>query len=423
MFVDYAKITIKAGNGGNGAVHFLRDKHHIAGGPDGGNGGVGGSVYFVADTNQSNLVNFYYTKKYTANNGADGGGTNCNGKKGEDLIIKVPKGTVIKDEATGNVVADIMDTEKPVRILRGGKGGRGNAFFATPTRQTPAFSETGEECKEYKVVLELKVIADVGLVGLPNAGKSSLLAGISNANPKIANYHFTTLEPNLGVVKYYDNSFVVADIPGLIEGASQGAGLGHDFLRHIERTRMLVHVVDISGIEGNNPLDAFELINNELKMYNENLSKKPMIVALNKTDLLTDDNIHYLREFMDKYGKDFTIMKISAITTDGIKELIDEVYKVLKDLPKESLYDDANFVLDERDTTSLEIVKINQGVYEVKGGMIDELVRGIVLDDMQSFAYFQKRLEADGILDKLREAGAEDGDEVRIKDIVFNILE
>lgn len=423
MFVDYAKITIKAGNGGNGSVHFLRDKHHIAGGPDGGNGGEGGSVYFIADTNQTNLVNFYYKRKYVAENGGNGGGTNCNGKKGENLIIKVPKGTVIKDMATGNVVADITDTEKPVIVLRGGKGGRGNAFFATPTRQTPAFSETGEECKEFKVILELKVIADVGLVGLPNAGKSSLLAGISNANPKVANYHFTTLEPNLGVVKYYDSSFVVADIPGLIEGASQGAGLGYDFLRHIERTRMLVHVVDISGLEGNNPLESFEMINNELASYSEKLAQKPMIVALNKTDLLFDENIHYLNEFIQKYGDKFKIVKISAVTTDGVKDLIDEVYKMLKDLPKVTLYDDANYILDERDTTSVNIDIDEYGTYVISGGKIDDMVRGIVLDDMQSFAYFQKRLESDGIMDKLREAGAKDGDEVRIKDITFTMID
>lgn len=423
MFVDKITITIKAGNGGNGSVHFLRDKHHMAGGPDGGNGGVGGSVYFVADTNQSNLVNFYYKRKYVAENGGNGDGKNCNGKKGENLVIKVPKGTVIKDAETGNVVADIMDTEKPVLVLRGGRGGRGNAFFATPTRQTPAFSETGEECKEYKVVLELKVIADVGLVGLPNAGKSSLLSGISNANPKVANYHFTTLEPNLGVVKYYDNSFVVADIPGLIEGASQGAGLGHDFLRHIERTRMLVHVVDISGIEGNSPLEAFETINNELASYSEKLASKPMIVALNKTDLLNDDNIHYLNEFMNKYADKYTILKISAITTDGVKELIDAIYDVLKDLPKVDLYDDANFVLDERDTTSINIEIDDDGTFVLSGGKIDDMIRGIVLDDMQSFAYFQKRLENDGIMEMLRDAGAKDGDEVRIKDIVFTMID
>lgn len=253
MFVDVAKIYIKAGNGGNGSTHFLRDAHHIAGGPDGGNGGRGGHIYFIADESMNNLVDFYYKKKYYAQDGEKGSGKNCNGKIGEDLIIKVPRGTVIKDFATGKVVADIVDTETPVLVLKGGRGGRGNAFFATSTRQTPNFSETGEIVKDYKVTLELKVIADVGLVGLPNVGKSTLLSGVSNANPKIANYHFTTLNPNLGVVKYYEHSFIVADIPGLIEGASEGAGLGIEFLRHIERTRMLVHVVDISGSEGTDP--------------------------------------------------------------------------------------------------------------------------------------------------------------------------
>lgn len=423
MFVDYAKITIKAGNGGNGSVHFLRDKFHIAGGPDGGNGGPGGSIYFIADKNQSNLVNFYYKRKYVAQDGGNGDGTNCNGKKGEDLIIKVPQGTVIKDMETGNVVADIVDTENPKLVLRGGKGGRGNAFFATPTRQSPAFSETGEECKEFKVVLELKIIADVGLVGLPNAGKSSLLASISNANPKIANYHFTTLEPNLGVVKYYDESFVVADIPGLIEGASSGAGLGHDFLRHIERTRMLIHVVDISGFEGDDPLKSFGIINNELKTYSEKLAETPMLVALNKTDLLFDENMHYLQDFKDKYGKLYEIVEISAISNKGIQELIDKTAKELRKLPKPNFEDYEGYVLDERDTTSVSVDIDENGVYVVSGGKIDELVRGIVLDDMQSFAYFQKRLENDGIIELLHEAGAKDGDEVRIKDITFTMVD
>lgn len=422
MFVDVVNIKIKAGNGGDGSTHFLRDKHHVAGGPDGGNGGKGGDVYFVADNEQTSLLNFYYKKKYRAEDGGKGDGQNCNGKTGEDLIIKVPKGTIIKDIETKNIVADIVDTEKPVKVLKGGRGGRGNSFFATSTRQTPTFSETGELVKEYNVQLELKIIADVGLVGMPNVGKSTLLSSITNATPKIANYHFTTLEPNLGVVQYYEKAFVVADIPGLIEGASQGVGLGHDFLRHIERTKMLVHVVDISGFEGTNPIDAFETINKELEVYSTKLANKPMIVALNKCDLIDEESENY-RAFMEKFGKKYIICKISAVTHYGIKEFLDSVFKMLKEIPTDEETVDIGYELDKRDFVSVNVRRDIDGVFVVEGGKIDQMVRGIVLDDMQSFAYFQKRLRNDGILDMLKEAGAKDGDEVRIKDITFNYVE
>ena len=419
MFVDYAKITIKAGNGGDGSAHFLRDAHHVAGGPDGGNGGKGGDVYFVADPQVSNLVDFYYTRKYVAGNGGNGGGQNCNGKRGEDIFIKVPKGTVVKDEK-GNVIADIMGTE-PVKVLRGGKGGRGNTFYATATRQTPNFAQTGEIVKTYQVILELKIIADVGLVGLPNVGKSTILSCVSNAKPKIANYHFTTLNPNLGVVKYKEKSFVVADIPGLIEGASDGAGLGHKFLRHIERTRMLVHVVDISGIEGTDPVESFNLINEELKKYSEKLASKKMIIALNKCDLLPPDSTA-IEDFKSQFP-DYTVVTLSAATMRGTEDLIREILKVLNTLPVEIAIEEGGYILDERDVTSINVEVNEDGVYVVSGGKIDDLVRGIVLTDTQSFAYFQKRLKKDGIMDKIKEAGAKEGDDVMINNIMFTIVE
>ena len=422
MFVDVAKIYIKAGNGGNGSTHFLRDAHHIAGGPDGGNGGRGGHIYFVADNSMNNLVDFYYKKKYYAQDGEKGSGKNCNGKIGEDLIIKVPRGTVIKDCATGKVVADIIDTEVPVLVLKGGRGGRGNAFFATSTRQTPNFSETGEIVKDYKVTLELKVIADVGLVGLPNVGKSTILMGVSNATPKIANYHFTTLNPNLGVVKYYEHSFIVADIPGLIEGASEGAGLGITFLRHIERTRMLVHVIDISASEGNDPYESFVKINNELANYSSMLSEKKQIIALNKCDLLEDES--KIEEFKAKVGPNYPIVTLSAATTSGLDNLIKTIFENLKDIPPVSAVEiDEDFELDKRDYTSINVTRDDDGTFIVSGGKIDELVRCVVLSDTQSFAYFQKRLKNDGIIDMLKEKGAQEGDQIKIKDIIFEMVD
>lgn len=424
MFVDYVNIKIKAGNGGDGSTHFLRDKFHISGGPDGGNGGRGGNIYFIGDKNQSNLVNFYYKRKYVAENGLNGGGNTSNGKQGEDVYIKVPIGTVVRDKVSNNVIAEIVDTQNPVLVLRGGKGGRGNAFFATSTRQTPNFSETGEIVKEYDVILELKIIADVGLVGLPNVGKSTILSTVSNARPKIANYHFTTLEPNLGVVQCYGKSFVVADIPGLIEGASEGAGLGHEFLRHIERTRMLVHVVDISGIEGTNPIQAFETINNELKMYSEILASKPMIIALNKIDLINDENRHYLQDFYAKYEKDYKIVELSATTKEGVDDLIKLIYSELEKLPApEYISGSTGVLLDAKDDKTIKITIDETGAFVVEGGKIDNLVRGIVLNDTQSFAYFQKRLKSDGIIDEMKKMGLKDGDEVKIKTISFVYVE
>lgn len=422
MFVDVAQIYIKAGDGGNGSTHFLRDAHHMAGGPDGGNGGRGGHIYFVADENINNLVDFYYKKKHYAGDGDKGSGKNCNGKIGEDLIIKVPRGTVIKDCQTGNVVADIIDKDNPVLVLKGGKGGRGNAFFASSTRQTPNFSETGEIVKDYKVTLELKVIADVGLVGFPNVGKSTILFGISNATPKIANYHFTTLNPNLGVAKYYNNNFVVADIPGLIEGASEGLGLGIEFLRHIERTRMLVHVIDISGSEGTDAYESFIIINKELAKYSERLAEKKQVIALNKCDLLENDD--KINEFKKKINYAYPVVEISAATTKGLDKLLAAIYETLKDIPVPApVSNDELFELDSRDYTSIEVSRDANGAFLVSGGKIDELIRGVVLSDSQSFAYFQKRLKNDGVIDMLKNQGAKEGDTVRIKDITFEMVD
>ncbi len=424
MFVDYVNIRIKAGNGGDGSTHFLRDKFHISGGPDGGNGGRGGNIYFIGDKEQTSLVNFYYKRKYVAENGAKGGGNTSNGKQGEDVIIKVPVGTVVKDKVTKALIAEIVDTKNPILVLKGGRGGRGNAFFVSSTRQTPNFSETGEEVKEYEVTLELKVIADVGLVGFPNVGKSTILSTISNARPKIANYHFTTLEPNLGVAQYYSKSFVVADIPGLIEGASDGAGLGHEFLRHIERTRMLVHVVDISGIEGTNPIEAFEQINLELSKYSEILSNKPMIVALNKIDLINEENEHYLTEFLEKYKDKYSITKVSGATQSGIKELLGEIVKMLDTIPlPEYVSGSTGLLLEDKDKDKIIVEKSEDGAFVVSGGKIDSIARCIVLNDAQSFAYFQKRLRQDGIIDMLKEQGLKNGDEVRIKNMSFEYME
>lgn len=424
MFVDYVTIKIKAGCGGDGKVHFLRDKFHIAGGPDGGNGGRGGHIYFIGDKEQTNLSNFYYKRKYEAENGSMGGPNTSNGKQGQDLIIKVPVGTVIKDKKNNKVVAEIVDDVNPILVLKGGKGGRGNAFFANSTRQTPNFCEVGEETNLFDVILELKIIADVGLVGLPNVGKSTILSVVSNAKPKIANYHFTTLEPNLGVVQCYDQSFVVADIPGLIEGASEGAGLGHEFLRHIERTRMLVHVVDISGIEGIDPIKAFTQINTELLKYSQVLANKPMIVALNKIDLINEDNASNVDEFMQAFGDKYTIVKLSAVTKNGVDLLVNEIIKKLKDIPKEeNISNTSGYILDKKDVNEIIITINENGAFVVEGAKIDNLVRGISLTDAQSFAYFQKRLRQDGVIDRLKEMGMKEGDEVIIKNFSFEYFE
>ena len=422
MYLDKATISIKAGNGGDGVVSFHREKYVANGGPDGGDGGNGGSIIFVASNAVNTLNNFMYEKKFYAKNGENGSGKLCFGKKGEDLRITVPCGTVIKDAETGEVLADMYEDGFEYVCLKGGRGGKGNAFFKSPTRQAPHFSQLGEQTKKYDVTLELKTIADVALVGMPNVGKSTLLSVISNAKPKIANYEFTTLYPNLGVVKYYDNTFVVADIPGLIEGASEGAGLGHEFLAHIERTRLLVHVIDCSGYYGNIPSEDFKLINNELKLYSQYLSTLPQIVVFTKTDLI-DDLDERIDEFRKKTKFKGEIIGISSVTHENVNTLIKAMYEKLQTLPKPNPIKVEKKELHVEDITSLNIEKVDAHTYRVSGGYIQNLQRGIVFTDTASNGYFQYRLEKDGVIDKIRQAGAKEGDTICMGNLEFELVD
>lgn len=419
MFVDRVRIYIKAGNGGAGCTSFYTEKYVSNGGPDGGDGGTGGDIIFEADERMTSLLDFKYESHFRASDGERGSGRYCNGKNGKELVIKVPRGTVITDSQTGGTIADLFCDGDRITVLRGGRGGKGNARFKSSRRQAPHFSQLGEQTEEKCVVLELKTIADVGLVGYPNVGKSTLLSVISAAKPKIANYHFTTLSPNLGSVRYYDHGFVVADIPGLIEGASKGAGLGTDFLRHVERTRLIVHVVDISGSEGRDPVEDFRNINRELKDFSEELAHRPQIVALNKAELLPDDRA--ITEFKKKVK--LPCIPISAVSRKGLDELITCIWDTLKDIPPVAPLEFEPYVYPERDTTGFYIRRDDDGAYEVCGGMIEELARGVVLDSYDSFAYFQKRLRDDGVIKVLRKAGAGEGDTVRILDIEFEFVE
>lgn len=420
MFFDVATIYVKAGNGGDGVVSFRREKFVMAGGPDGGDGGKGGNIVFVADAGLNTLIDFKYQRHFRAENGANGSGQNCFGKGGDDLIIKVPVGTVIKDKETGTVVADMVVDGESLVLLKGGRGGKGNAKFATPQRRTPSFSQQGIKTKEHTLILELKTIADVGLVGFPNVGKSTLLSVLTSARPKIANYHFTTLSPNLGVVKFYDDSIVIADIPGLIEGASEGIGLGHNFLRHIERVRLIVHIVDISGSEGRNPYDDYLKINDELDNYSIKLSGLKQIIVANKCDMLTDESV--FEDFEKKVNQ--KVFKISAITQKGLKELLHEIYTKLKDIPKtEPITVDEDFEFEKIDYNSYEIIKEDENTFTIIGGFIDMLVKNVVISDPDSFRYFQKRLTDRGIIEDLRNNGAKDGDTIIVSDIEFEFLD
>lgn len=422
MFLDKVTISVKAGNGGDGVVSFHREKFVQAGGPDGGDGGNGGNIVFLADRGLNTLIDFKFKKHFRAEDGSAGAGKNCSGKSGQDLVIKVPVGTVIKDAETGSVVADfVKDGQKKV-LLRGGRGGKGNARFATPTRRTPSFSQRGNKTEEHKIILELKTIADVGLVGFPNVGKSTLLSVLTSAKPKIANYHFTTLSPNLGVVKYYDNSFVIADIPGLIEGAAEGAGLGHDFLRHIERVRLIVHVVDISGVEDRDPVSDFEKINAELDAYSIKLAGLKQIVVANKCDLLGDLADEAVDDFEKRTG--IRPLKMSAIMQDGIKVLLDEIWNTLKDIPESEPFEvDEDFQFEIVDNQSYEIDRMDDGTFVVSGGFIDMLSKNVVISDVDSNRYFQKKLIERGIIDDLRRRGAKEGDTVEIGDIEFEFVD
>ena len=417
MFTDYVKIIAKAGNGGDGAVSFRREKYVAAGGPDGGDGGKGGNVYMEVDPDRNTLIDFRYQKKFKAENGKNGEGANRYGKSGNDLIIKVPLGTIVKDAETGKVLADLSELGQKELILSGGRGGKGNSHFATSTRQAPRFSQEGEKGEEKELILELKLLADVGLLGFPNVGKSTLLSVVTDATPKIADYHFTTLEPNLGVVKgEYGDSFVIADIPGIIEGASQGVGLGIQFLRHIERTRLLLHVIDVSGAEGRNPVKDFEIINEELKKYSEKLSKRKQIIVANKIDSMQDTKLYEELEKMAK-EKGLEIYKISAATGQGVKELMARVLEVLKNLPKENLIEiekeEKIYTLQEDEEIS---VKKENDIYIVSGTAVEKLMRTINLEDNESLHYFHRRLNEMGINEKLKELGIKDGDLVQISD-------
>ena len=416
MFTDYAKIIIKSGDGGNGAVSFRREKYVAAGGPDGGDGGRGGSIYFIVDSDSNTLVDFRFKKKFKAENGKNGEGARRYGKSGEDLYVKVPIGTLIKDAETGKIIADLSHKGQKELILPGGRGGKGNSHFATSTRQAPRFSQDGEKGIEKEVILELKLLADVGLIGFPNVGKSTFLSKTTSATPKIADYHFTTLEPNLGVVKNdYGESFVIADIPGIIEGASNGTGLGLQFLRHIERTRLLLHVIDVSGIEGRNPVDDFKTINEELKSYSEKLSTRKQIIVANKIDSMQDENLYNDLEKLAKENN-MEIFKISAVTGEGISELLKRVSQVLKELPKEELYDE---VEDKKVYTLQEeqegyTIKKEDGIFVVDGPAVDRVMRRVNLEDNESMYYFQKCLDSLGVNQKLKEAGVQEGDTVNI---------
>ncbi len=422
MFVDKVKIKIKAGDGGNGAVSFHREKFVAAGGPDGGDGGRGGNILFVADTNLSTLVDFKFKKRYIAQNGANGSTKRCNGKSAPDLIIQVPKGTVVKEAESGRVMADLSGEEQVV-VARGGKGGWGNSHFATPTRQVPRFSKPGLPGEEYNVILELKLLADVGLVGFPNVGKSTLLSVVSAAKPEIANYHFTTLTPVLGVVSVEaGKSFVMADIPGLIEGASEGVGLGHEFLRHVERCRLIVHVVDVSGSEGRDPIEDFKSINEELRNFNLELSERPQIVAANKCDLATEEQLKTFRSFIEEQG--YQLVEISAPIAMGTKELIYAVSRMLDTLPPIKQYDVDYVPVDVNAKMSRDVfeIRVEDGVYLVEADWLAPVFGLVDPDDYESLQYFQRVLRTSGIIDKLEEMGIQEGDTVSILNFEFDYI-
>ena len=421
-FVDHVKITCKAGNGGNGSMSFHREKFVLNGGPDGGDGGNGCNVCFYADLNMHTLLDFRFKSKYTAENGVDGAAGNCTGKRGEDLIIKVPVGTVIREAESGAVVAD-MDTAGETRtILHGGRGGWGNRHFATPTRQAPNFAKPGIKTEVHTFLLELKTIADVGLVGYPNVGKSTILSVVTSAKPKIGNYHFTTLTPNLGIVRRHGKDIVLADIPGLIEGAADGAGLGHDFLRHVERTRLLLHVLDIAGSEGRDPVEDFDQINHELANYGE-LAERPQIVVCNKSDLPdSEENVARLKAHLAELGLDYPVFVVSAATPQGFDALLDKTGDMLEALPPIVHFEEEVSYDDSVKPGTFEVVR-DGAVFEVVGSSMQRLIDSVNFDDEESMSWFHRTLRKWGVIDALRKAGAQEGDTVRIIDMEFDFVE
>ena len=422
MFVDIAKIKIKGGDGGAGAVAFHREKYVAAGGPDGGDGGKGGDVVFVVDDNLATLADFRYKRKYSAPNGEGGKGGRCNGKKGKDLEIKVPRGTIIREANSKAVMADMSKTERFV-AAKGGKGGWGNIHFATSTRQVPRFAKPGTPGEEWEVSLELKLLADVGLVGYPSVGKSSLISVVSQAKPKIGDYHFTTLVPNLGVVSMGEgSSFVIADIPGLIEGASEGIGLGHQFLRHIERCRMLIHIVDVSGSEGRNPIDDFEKINEELVKFNPELAQRPMIVAGNKIDMAEPEKIEEFKNYVNSKGYEY--YSICAPICEGTKELMNVTWNMLQTLPPIKEYDTEEIPFETfiEDNNSFKITQVDDGYFLVEAKWFPKVLKGIDITDYEALQYMQRVLEKSGIFDALREKGIQEGDIVSLYDIEFEYI-
>ena len=423
MFIDHAKITVKAGKGGDGAVAFHREKYVASGGPDGGDGGKGGNVVFQVDDNLSTLADFRYKRKYVAPSGENGRGARCNGKSGKDLIVRVPRGTLVKEAETGRILAD-LSSDEPQVIAKGGRGGWGNIHFATPTRQTPRFAKPGTPGESFELILELKLLADVGLVGYPNVGKSTLVSVVSEAKPTIGNYHFTTITPVLGVVRLKDGrSFVMADIPGLIEGAGEGVGLGHQFLRHVDRCRLLVHIVDVAGSEGRDPKQDFEIINTELKKFNPELAERPMLVAGNKCDLATDEQIEDFKNYVESKGYEF--FPIMAAIRYDVDPLLNRISELLSKLPPVKRYEPEPLPQKPVEDFEKNAVKITKqdNIYMVEGEWLLQVINSVNFDDYESLQYFQRVLIQTGVIDALRDAGIQEGDTVSIYEIKFDFVE
>jgi len=421
MFVDKVKIKIKGGDGGDGCVSFFRAKYVVNGGPDGGDGGRGGCVVFEADGGMATLLDFRYTKVFAAQRGEDGSKRNCAGKSGEDIVIKVPVGTVVREAESGKVMADITELGQRRVLIKGGRGGRGNQHFATPVRQAPRYAEQGRRSKEYDVILELKLIADAGLIGLPNVGKSTILSMVTNANPKIANYHFTTLAPNLGVVRdKYGEDFVLADIPGLVEGASEGVGLGHDFLRHVERTKAFIHVVDAAAVEGGDPLSDIETINTELASYNPDLPARPQVIVCNKMDIPeAQANYEKIKAIYEPKG--IQVFAASAASNQGLDSVMKAVADILKNYPENIVFAEEYdpFVEVKVDVEPFTVTKVSDTYYLVEGVGVEKMVGYTSIDTEKGFAFFQKYLRDRGIIEALEAKGIQEGDTVRIYDLEF----